>query len=352
MYVYKHLKERSYYEDLYDRITVDACRRSEKAFEKAFEKRFTRGKKKYVFTLANPFIHFEKGEYYLKREDTIREWMERDRKLDEKIEKAIAPVSKCQFCGDELELFDKSTEYGEEKQDQVVFNYRCVRCKYGRKIWEDGTTKDTIPWECPKCGSKMNHNSKRKGDIIHTKDDCPHCGYEDSDSFSLAHKEPEKPNPEKEKQFYLDKKKYCMPPAEGEEYRRSKERMSELSEMMKGIDKRKEQDDVLKKIRKLTIVQVEKDLINTLKSGGFEHLHFEPPNTHQGVMVSFSVQDKRIRQEYDSKKAAKKIITTTLGDTNWRLMSEGLDCRLGILTGRLRGYELEEDLLKLIKPKE
>lgn len=30
-------------------------------------------------------------------------------------------------------------------------------------------------------------------------------------------------------------------------------------------------------------------------------------------------------------------------------MSEGIMYRLGILSGRLRGYELEEDLLKLIK---
>ncbi len=29
-------------------------------------------------------------------------------------------------------------------------------------------------------------------------------------------------------------------------------------------------------------------------------------------------------------------------------MSEGIDCRLGYLSGRLKGYENEEDLVKII----
>lgn len=36
-------------------------------------------------------------------------------------------------------------------------------------------------------------------------------------------------------------------------------------------------------------------------------------------------------------------------DTNWRLMTDGISYRTGILTGRLRAYETEEDLLRLVK---
>lgn len=44
-----------------------------------------------------------------------------------------------------------------------------------------------------------------------------------------------------------------------------------------------------------------------------------------------------------------KLIKTALSDTNWRLMSDGVSYRLGMLEGRLRAYEREEDLLKLVE---
>ena len=43
-----------------------------------------------------------------------------------------------------------------------------------------------------------------------------------------------------------------------------------------------------------------------------------------------------------------KIIKKNLETTDWRLMSGGIDYRLGLLTGRIRAYESEEDLLKLV----
>ena len=68
------------------------------------------------------------------------------------------------------------------------------------------------------------------------------------------------------------------------------------------------------------------------------------------MIIEFTVPDnKASREEYDSKHQLQKLFKSTLEKTNWRLMSEGVYYRLGILNGRLRGYELEEDLLRLIK---
>ncbi len=44
-----------------------------------------------------------------------------------------------------------------------------------------------------------------------------------------------------------------------------------------------------------------------------------------------------------------RVIKKTLEGTNWRLMSEGVNYGLGYLSGRLKGYEQEEDLLQLVK---
>lgn len=54
------------------------------------------------------------------------------------------------------------------------------------------------------------------------------------------------------------------------------------------------------------------------------------------------------RKEYDSTNKLKKLIKVALEETNWRLMTDGIHYRLGILTGRLKAYEREEDLVKLV----
>lgn len=68
------------------------------------------------------------------------------------------------------------------------------------------------------------------------------------------------------------------------------------------------------------------------------------------MIIEFTVQDGRVeRGEYDSRKELKRAIDSALLNTNWKLMSEGVGYRLGILSGRLKGLEREEDLIKLIE---
>ena len=45
----------------------------------------------------------------------------------------------------------------------------------------------------------------------------------------------------------------------------------------------------------------------------------------------------------------KKTINEALENTNWKLVEDGISYRLGILSGRLRGFEFEEDLVKMVK---
>jgi hypothetical protein len=43
-----------------------------------------------------------------------------------------------------------------------------------------------------------------------------------------------------------------------------------------------------------------------------------------------------------------KLLKKSLSQTNWRVMTDGINYRLGLLTGRIRAYESKEDLLKLV----
>ena len=94
---YKHLKSEIYYSDLYDRMTVEEARRfigrgiSEDYHEdkaKA-EKNQIKIKKDFIVNVVTPTaLYFMKGERYLEKEKTIREWMERDKVKDQLLESA------------------------------------------------------------------------------------------------------------------------------------------------------------------------------------------------------------------------------------------------------------------------
>jgi hypothetical protein len=71
---------------------------------------------------------------------------------------------------------------------------------------------------------------------------------------------------------------------------------------------------------------------------------------NKDVFLPFIVYDKQAsRKDRESETKFKKLLNRALGDTNWRLMSDGVSYRLGMLSGRLRGYEREEDLLKIVR---
>lgn len=103
------------------------------------------------------------------------------------------------------------------------------------------------------------------------------------------------------------------------------------------------------KIKRLTILKLEKLLVPALGKEGYTHLRFANPEIDRNVVMPFTVQDSKTGREsqaneYDLKRLFKKV----LENTNWRLMSDGVSYRLGVLSGRLKGYESEEDLLKLV----
>jgi hypothetical protein len=68
------------------------------------------------------------------------------------------------------------------------------------------------------------------------------------------------------------------------------------------------------------------------------------------LVVPFRINDSNSkRRDRESTSELQKILKKQLMNTSWRLMSDGCNYRLGIVTGRLRAYEKEDDLLKLVR---
>ena len=105
-------------------------------------------------------------------------------------------------------------------------------------------------------------------------------------------------------------------------------------------------------IKKLTVFEVQELLQPIITKNEYAHLSFDKPEIRKDIFVGFSVQDARLgRSKWDSVHDLQKLIKKALENTNWRLMSDGVNYKFGFLEGRLRGYDKEEYFLNLVSKK-
>jgi len=352
---YLHLKPDKYYSDLYDRFTIEECKywEDKKSIDDSpsiKDKNSGKAKIKREFSikvLIPTILHFVKGERYKKKAETIRDWTRRDQAKDDLLASAVPPKAECLICGSDLIPNFRDLHDGWlDKEDRVLFMYDCPnRCLPRRAFFDNGEEWKPKPLLCPKCKTEMNRSHKKETNKITTIYTCPECGYKEKDTLDLNRKS-EKVDPN----FESDRRKYCLSDEEGGKYISWITNFRELMEKIKDREENKEAYKAVSKIKKLKINDLEKLLTSQLKKNGYIKLKFNDPEIAKDVIVSFSVRDEKPeREEYDSRNQLRKLINKILKNTNWRLMSKGINHRLGILTGRLRGYEREEDLLKLVK---
>lgn len=99
-------------------------------------------------------------------------------------------------------------------------------------------------------------------------------------------------------------------------------------------------------------MELEKLLTEVLEKENYSRLSFAPPEIGQFIFAPFTLQDADTsRRENISNSTLEKLLKSTLEKTNWRL-ADRVSYRLGFLSGRLKGYEREDDLLKLYEKKQ
>lgn len=350
----KNSRDQIYYSELYDKITIEKCQRlQESEGLKSLEdkdKSVAKIKKDFFDKCVVPTaMYFLKGERYLDKEKTIKEWMDRDLVLDEKLEKAIEPIGvRCLGCSSsKMKCISRDFMNYADGKDEVLFMFQCEKCGKRRAYWENGKEWEPKPSLCPKCKAELKSEHRRKGNIIETTYSCSECDYRDVENLDLDKKEEESVDAD----FEANRKKYCLSSEDGMKYSIEKghmEAMKDLVDEMKEKESNTELYDEISKIKKLTIVELQSLLNPVLEKAGFSGLAFEKPEILKDVILSFSLQDNRIgREKLTSVQDFQTLTKKTLADTNWRLMSDGASYKLGFLSGRLKGVEGEDDLKKL-----
>ncbi len=356
----KYLKDKSYYDKLYDKSTVYHCRKTEEAFEKVIKglikkdpKVFDKKKNVLSFLRMQHFaLYPQTGEYYINKEKTIQKWMDRDRQKDKFFE-IKPPLVYCSKCNNEMKFVLKNLESEfDNTKTRVYFLYSCKNCKEKRGVYNTGEEYIFKGDFCPKCDSEWNSKDKREKEKIISKYYCDHCGYKKTEVLDL-----EKPIKEfkekKDSYFAKDRQRFCLSEKAGQDYLDSKpqiERIGQLLDEWKDKEKHKAIYEKVQKMKKLTVVELSDLLSKKLKGEHYQELAISNPELGRELIVSFTIQDaKPGRVEYDSKLDLKKLLQNLLENTNWKLMSDGLYYQLGVLCGRLKGQDNEDDIYQELK---
>jgi len=343
-------KPDQYYNDLYDRSTISSFKRLElqlqntaKKFDES-HKNVNQEDKQYATRLLHDMtILFYKGDHWKRKEQVINEWIRKDEEKDSLIENTLQPSNvKCKTCEKPMVVIE---HFFRDNDRTLLFLYDCPDKHAPRRVlFADGTTYVFPKRTCEKCGYSLQSESKKEKDRLVTIETCTGCGNSITDIIELAGPKEEVINEE-------DRKKYCVSDEEGKHITRSIDDIMNLRDILEKQDDQKMNTEMygLDKIEKPTIPKLEKKLAKQITTLGFTKFQLDKPEIGRYAIVPFSVQDPSDRMEEESVRLLKKGISDFLLTSNWRLMTTGISYRLGVLEGRLRAYENDEDLIKIGK---
>ncbi len=247
----KHLKPHQHYVDLYDRHTVEKCRRTERSFDEKDTlppegKKFSKEQLAKIKAGAKEwYLHFETGERYLNKAQTIREWMDADEKRDQLLESAQAPEGiRCLTCRNLVKPTFKTLFYVTDKPDRVLFMYDCQNnCVPRRSFFSDGEEWRVKPDLCPQCNTALDKKVDDNGKKMLTTHSCPKCGYTNTDEYVWTHKKDEGID----ENFAKDRDRFCLTEEEGQKYYSEKINLEHLGKVMEELkEKDKAREEKLK----------------------------------------------------------------------------------------------------------
>lgn len=367
----EHLHNEQYYLDIYDLLTIKDCLEKVKIFREIYKKSLADKKTKDIpkeekiralEQLLGEKLFVLKGERYRSKAKRIEEMVENDRKKQDFYDSAKEPTNiRCNTCDTRLFSETKILEDYMDSPMRVLFFFPCKKCKVKRGVYDNGEEHVSKPRLCPKCNHELSEkhkvDRKDKNPVITWTRNCPNCKFKETevDDFEKSHLECEEKQQKDKELLAKYRKDFCLTEEEGKEYIETIEKLKYASTVFEKEKAKHEQVAYQQtiKAKKLTIVDLETMLSKLFEKQRYIKLSLEKPEISQFVIVPFTVQDAdSSRKNYESTRELEKILKPILEETNWRLVSNSLSYRLGYVSGQLKGYERDEDILKLFQPKQ
>ena len=367
----QYLNDEKHYIDRYDLHTIEECLDTVKMFQDIYQKSRDSEELKHlseedILKDANLMLHRTlfviKGKRYEKKKETIQKWMDEDKLKQDKQDYTPVPNEvTCPLCN--ASMFFNNSKHLDYTYDspimRMMFLFKCSKCEKLQWVYDDGEIRVSESDLCPKCSKELNVTGSRKGKVITTLYKCKSCSYSKKDILDLAKsdeehkkwKDEQKKEEEKDKELLTKyRAEFCLSDDEGAKYIETLEAL-EVGHEVYEEEKQKYDDkayQVAVNLKRLTVLEIEKLLSESLEKEKYVKFTLDKPDMGRFVTIPFSVLDANsTRNPNVSESTLKKLFKDILENTNWRLMSDGIHYRLGYLSGTLKAYEQEEDLLEL-----
>lgn len=357
-----YLKDDQHYFDLYDLHTIEEClhyywaiRNKMDANRNDLKDMTDEEFKKETHKALSYMVNAIKIERFRHRAERIGEWMDRDQKIQDVYDSAEPPENvRCPHCASDATLTSKDLFDAYDPHPYVIFMFECVKCHKRQALHSDGRPWVHEPLKCPKCGESLKSSMTKKGKVLTTTYRCPSCSYrkKEVDDFAKQQKEWDAKKKRDTELLKKYRSEFCYSEKDGQEAVQSMDLLKHAVDEMKKQEA-KQADPVYQKamkLKKISIVEMEKLIVDAVSHQKYIRFTLGQPAIGRFVEVPFTAQDTDTgRKEYDSRNQLRKLIIKALEGTNWRLMSDGISGRLGVLSGRLKGMESQEDLFDAVK---
>lgn len=367
---FQYLNPRQDYEDRYDLSTIRECLKQLEIIdgigeklrvEPKFEKYPESEHERHMSLFRGRFLFVIQALRYKNRASTIEEWIESDRVKQNMQDNTTIPRANCPECDTAMvnDGLHHLVDWDDNKPLRVLFTFKCPKCKKRHGVYDDGEIYVSESDFCPDCKKKLDIKSKRNGQVIETLYNCRNCDYSKKDIYDLKkrgeeHKkwEVEQAKKDLEDNQLLERYRaeFCLSEKEGREYVETLEALEVAQEVKEEVlaEIDTPAHEKLLSINKISITALESLVNKALGETGFSRLSFGNPDMDRQVLVPFTIQEtKTKRRDRESISDLYDLLKASLKDTNWRAPKDLISYRLGFLTGKLKGYESEEDLLKL-----
>lgn len=177
------IKKKSYYEDIFDLLTIEEALRIKNdspSSDNSYSDKFPTETIKAMRTTVNELLlFFYLGERVKKKKLYLERVMSEDKEKQQFYDSKFEPNHVlCPYCESPVHLIDKTLDDFSSSQMQVIFMYECIGCKKRSCFFPDGKLKTFPPDECSNCKSndilEKSVQTPRKTTITSKCNSCGH----------------------------------------------------------------------------------------------------------------------------------------------------------------------------------
>lgn len=341
----RYRKHDQYYIDEYDRQTIVLLKELESIYTMKLKSAQSLDEKQRLiigeYSSTDSFYH--KAVLRARnRAESIQASIEHDERRDRLVAKNPEPRNiDCKTCSSVMIL---CSHFFKEGPAEILFVFECPQGHLPKRAFYPNGKEFYLPERrCGKCNGGLQSATRRTKNKLIFTETCKECKSRTVDEIDFP-KEEEPINEE-------DRGKYCTTYLNQNTFLEDLQVVAKLAQSLEEQRKMKQEQEKYRfdAVQKLKIPHLEQRLIQLTEKENYTKFSFEKPVFTSHTVIQFSVQDPTDRSEMESLKQLQMAMQADLFETNWRLAKSDLTYRMGYITGKVKGFEQDDDILKIAR---